>query len=362
MIPRRVRDNRQQPRTEGALILEPRQRRVRAHERFLRRIFRDVDTASRGGNSARNVLMAAHQLGERVAVAVARATHERRIIGHAHRVKSTRHCIHQIRSLGSRCALEPTGPARGISVVHRSVAVFVLLAVLAACSNGSGSARSTGTTTSSVRATTTAPVEQADRVLVRGSATLDGRPFDSRWVGAVAMQSGLVTPCQLTLTPVTHGEYAVAVLGATEATGCGASGARIALWTYANNKITYSTNTLPWPTSRTVDFAPRYSSATPAGAVPTLTQFNGGVFEGGVELPPGTKVEAFVGSTRCGVASVRSDGDFTGYILNVVGPESIPGCAHGAPITFRVDGRPASPTNITNTPPGVRDSVDLMAH
>jgi hypothetical protein len=250
--------------------------------------------------------------------------------------------------------------AAGVSlVVHRSIAVFVSVAVLAACSSGSCSARSTGTTTSSVGPTTTEPVDREDRVLVRGSATLDGRSFDSRWVGAVAMQSGLVTPCQLTLTPVTRGDYAVAVLGATEASGCGAPGARVALWTFAGDRIMYSTNTLDWPSVRTADFAPRYSSATPAGAVPTLTQFNGGVFERGVELPPGTKVEAFVGSTRCGVASVRSDGDFTGYILDVVGPDSISTCTRGAPIAFRVNGRPASPTNITNTPPGVRESVDL---
>jgi len=238
-------------------------------------------------------------------------------------------------------------------VVHRTLTLVIALALLAACSSGSRS-------TSPPRTVTSTTAAGADRVIVRGSATLDGRPFDSRWVGAVAMRSGLVTPCQFALTPVTHGDYAVAVLGEGEASGCGAPGARIALWTYAGDKIVYSTNTLEWPSTRTAEFAPRYSSATPAGVVPALAQFNGGVFEGGVEVPLGTKVEAFVGSTRCGVASVRSDGDFTGYILDVVGPESIPSCTRGAPIAFRVNGKTATPTNVTNTPPGVRDSVDLM--
>jgi hypothetical protein len=195
--------------------------------------------------------------------------------------------------------------------------------------------------------------------VVQGSATLDDAPFDSRFIGAVSMRSGLVTPCQLTLPPVTHGNYSVTVLPATEASGCGDAGARIALWTFAQNKIVYSTNTLDWPASPNADFAPRYVSAQPSGAVPTLAQFSGTVYKGGVQLPPGARVEALVGATVCGVASVRSDSDFTGYSLDVVGPDSIPGCTRDAPITFRVNGDIATPRNVTNTPPGRRGSVDL---
>jgi hypothetical protein len=200
-----------------------------------------------------------------------------------------------------------------------------------------------------------------DRVVVRGDATLDGAPFDARWVGAVILKDGLVTPCQRTLPPVANGRYTITVLADTESSGCGAPGAEIVLWTYAGDKIVFSTNTIAWPgNGRKKTFAARYSASTPAGAAPVTAQFNGGVFgSGGRPLPAGTRVDAYVRDTRCGTASVRSSPGFNGYILSVVGPESIAGCERGAPLTFRIDGRPAADTNVVNTPPGQRESLDL---
>ena len=75
-------------------------------------------------------------------------------------------------------------------------------------------------------------------------------------------------------------------------------------------------------------------------------------------MPPGTRVEAYVGDTRCGVASTRRSGNFTGYILDVVGPEAIAGCTRGATLTFRIDGVPASETAL-NKPPGQSAALDL---
>jgi hypothetical protein len=206
------------------------------------------------------------------------------------------------------------------------------------------------------------PVRGAsDRVVVRGDATLDGAPFDARWVGAVILKDGLVTPCQRTLPPVADGHYTITVLAETESSGCGAPGAEIVLWTYAGDKIVFSTNAMAWPgNGREKTFAARYSASTPAGAAPVTAQFNGGVFRSdGRPLPAGTRVDAYVRDTRCGTASVRSSTGFTGYILSVVGPESIAGCERGAPLTFRIDGRPAAATNVVNTPPGQRESLDL---
>ncbi|TML93230.1 MAG: hypothetical protein E6G06_03235 [Actinobacteria bacterium] len=202
---------------------------------------------------------------------------------------------------------------------------------------------------------------ERDRVVVRGSATVDGAPFDSRWVGAVVLRGGLVTPCQTTLPPVANGRYSVTVFAETESSGCGGPGARIVLWTYADNKIVFSTNALAWPgNGRVKSFAARYSTSAPAGAAPVTAQFTGGVFRAdGVELPPGTRVEAYVGDTRCGVASVRSSESFTGYVLSVVGPDSIAGCTRGATLAFRIDGRPAAATTVVNTPPGQREALDL---
>ena len=123
--------------------------------------------------------------------------------------------------------------------------------------------------------------------------------------------------------------------------GCGAPGAEIVPWVYAHDRYIYSTNSLPWPDNGSAaTFAPTYSSSTPAGAAPVLAEFTGAVYKAdGVPVSAGTRVEAFVGTTRCGVASVRNTIDFNGYVLAVVGPESIPGCHRGAPVTFRVDGQ-----------------------
>ena len=96
------------------------------------------------------------------------------------------------------------------------------------------------------------------------------------------------------------------------------------------------------------------------GAVAPLAQFQGSVFGAdGRMLGPPNQVAALVGGARCGVASVRSSAEFTGYILAVVGPDSVPGCRRGAPISFRVDGHLVTATSATNTPPGINDSLDL---
>jgi hypothetical protein len=158
-----------------------------------------------------------------------------------------------------------------------------------------------------------------------------------------------------------NGQYTITVLADTVLTGCGAPGAQIALWTFAQNRILYSTDTVAWPgNGGTTTFVAHYSTASPAGAVVPLAQFQGNVFGAdGQPLPPGTRVGAYVGNTCCGIASVQSTADFTGYILDVVGPESIPGCTRGATLSFRIDGRPAAPTNVVDTPPGQQASLNL---
>jgi hypothetical protein len=199
-----------------------------------------------------------------------------------------------------------------------------------------------------------------DRVTVRGTATLDGKPFDSRFMGAIVMRRGLTTACQHTLPPVEGGRFEIPVLAATEAAGCGSAGAQIVLWTFVDDTTLYSTNSASWPeTGRTQTFNPTFSTTTPLGAAPVIAGFQGEVVRrDGRQFPPGTRVEAYVGDTRCAVASTRRTGNFSGYILDVVGPETIPGCTRGAKLTFRVDGLPASATAV-NTPPGQHDALDL---
>jgi hypothetical protein len=163
---------------------------------------------------------------------------------------------------------------------------------------------------------------------------------------------------------VEGGHYSIRVHAAGEdaAAGCGRPGSEVVLWTFVKDGIHHSTNSLAWPERATpaVTFAAEFSSSAPAGASPAVAGFNGTVFDAdGETMPTGTLVEAFVGDVRCGVASVRPSESFLGYVLSVVGPESIEGCTRGLAITFKVDGEAATSNPVVNTPPGERDSVDL---
>ena len=221
----------------------------------------------------------------------------------------------------------------------------------------SSSGKPSSTATSTTRAT---PAHVA-RVVVRGDATLDGAPVNSKWVGAVVLDHGLVTPCQVTLPPVRNGKYSVGLYSASQSAGCGAPGARVALWIF-HKRILYSTNTVGWPAANgPVSLDATYSAAKPRGATPAVAQFQGHAFgPGGRSLPAGTRVEAYVGSTRCGIASVRSTQNFLGYVLSVVGPDATPGCTVGAPIAFRLDGKRATPSEaVRNAPPGLDRTLNL---
>jgi pimeloyl-ACP methyl ester carboxylesterase len=200
-----------------------------------------------------------------------------------------------------------------------------------------------------------------DRVVIRGSATVDDAPFDARFLGAIVRRNGLMTPCQYTLAMVRDGRYEITVLADAEASGCGAKGAEIILWTFVDGEQLHSTEATPWPgDGGTTSIDARFATADPDGAaLPRSTAaFVGEVYDRrGRHMPPGTRVEAYVGDTRCGVASVRRTGSFSGYTLTVVGPDSVPGCEPGAELSFRLDGRPAANTAVNAR--GGESSLDL---
>ena len=86
--------------------------------------------------------------------------------------------------------------------------------------------------------------------------------------------------------------------------------------------------------------------------------FAGEVFDQrGRRQPPGTRVEAYIGTIRCAVASIRRTGNFTGFSIDVVGPDSVRGCTLGATITFRVNGQRAVETAVNE--PGHEASLNL---
>lgn len=196
------------------------------------------------------------------------------------------------------------------------------------------------------------------RVVVRGRFKLDGASFDARWLGAVVIRNGLVTPCQLTLPSIRRGRGAITVVANAEASGCGRRGARIALWTFADGQIIFSRGTWRWPSDGELRIRGSFSSARPNGAVGPRTEFGGSVYRpDGRQLPGGTRIDAYVGTIRCGVASIRRTGSFSGFSLSVVGPDAIPGCKRGGTITFRVNGKPALDTAINE--PGRSSQLDL---
>jgi hypothetical protein len=198
------------------------------------------------------------------------------------------------------------------------------------------------------------------RVTIRGTLTIDGAPLDARFLGAVVQRpNGLTAPCQYQMSDARQGRYEITVMADAEATGCGAHGARVVLWTYAGDTKLFTSETLPWPAEkRTVDFDATLATSAPDGASRPTVDFAGEVYDGdGRHVRAGSRVEAFVGSTRCGVGSVRRTGSFAGYLLAVAGPESIAECGRGAMLTFRVNGRRAVETTLNE--PGRRDLFDL---
>jgi hypothetical protein len=247
-------------------------------------------------------------------------------------------------------------------IPERRPTTFVALlavALFAGCSDSKHAARPTPAPSTTEAAAGGVPGE-SDRATLTGNATLDGQPFDARYMGAVVLRAdGLVTACQLTLPPVTDGRYDITVVAESEGAGCGAPAARVVPWVFAKNRIIYSTNAAPWPGNgkrATANFT--FNSNTPDGAQPPVTQFSGNVHNAtGDTLSGGTKVEAYVGDTLCGVASTRYTGAFDGYILSVVGPSSVAACTKGASLRLLVDGKPVrqSATNDLET----HESFDL---
>lgn len=185
---------------------------------------------------------------------------------------------------------------------------------------------------------------ESDRVALSGAVTLDGAPFEAKFLGADVMRDGLRAACTVDLAQVTDGRYQVRVIADAEVLGCGAPGASIVLWTSLGDRYLWSRETLPWPGGgATMAFDASFSTTDPDGARIPATEFFGEVHHrDGSAVAGGTAIEAYIGSARCGRGSVRLSG-FTGYNLSVAGPE-VPGCALDAAITFRVGGRTARQT------------------
>ncbi|HET6835937.1 MAG TPA: DUF6351 family protein [Acidimicrobiales bacterium] len=184
-------------------------------------------------------------------------------------------------------------------------------------------------------------------VTIRGRASLDGAPLDARWMGALVRRDGLVTPCNVTLPPSDNGYYKIGVFADKASAGCGRPGSDVLLWTYAGNRKLFGASTVPWPNAGSVRFDVEFATTNPFGAAPAITEFSGEIYDdAGNRYEAGGRVEAYISSTLCGVASIRGS---ELYILSVAGPNAVPGCTAGGRITFVVNGDQATET-ATNSP------------
>jgi hypothetical protein len=189
------------------------------------------------------------------------------------------------------------------------------------------------------------------RATLSGTLTLDGAPLEAEFLGVRVTRDGLSTACQYTIPAITRGRYEIKVVADAEVRGCGAPGAEILLWTYASGVFIFSQQTTPWPgNGATATFGATFSSDAPEGASKPVTEFKGELFDrDGARLPGGTVIEAYVDDVRCGITSLRYGDDFENlYTLIVAGPESVPGCASDATLTFRLDGAAAAETAVND--------------
>jgi hypothetical protein len=195
--------------------------------------------------------------------------------------------------------------------------------------------------------TPTAPAGGAGRIAIAGRVTLDGVPFDARFIGAAVLRDGMKAACQQDIAQVAGGQYDLRILTDADVAGCGAPGAHIVLWAAvgpAADVFVWSNELLPWPDSTTASgplaFDATFSTVERDGAGIATTDFFGLVRDAaGAPVAGGTPIEARVNGTLCGRGTVRREG-FDGYNLSV-SSSTVPGCDTGAPITFRVGGRAA---------------------
>jgi hypothetical protein len=226
--------------------------------------------------------------------------------------------------------------------------MLVVVAAATACSSDDDNRNDAAPRSTTVPATTstTVPADARGRVTLSGNATLDGEPLDADFLGAVVRNDGLVTPCQADLPRVDDGAYELRVMSEDESAGCGTDGSEVLLWAYVGESQYFATAPATWPADGdAVTFDPEFTTGEPKGDIAPRTEMAAEIFEkDGSKVDPGARVEAFIGDTLCGVASVRRNGDFTGISLSVVGPDSIEGCARNGTVTFRVDDRPIATT------------------
>ena len=253
------------------------------------------------------------------------------------------------------------------SVVQRGTAILAVWLVVAAVAAGAvtyaatsglpfgDSRRAPNASVASPAQTTSVPavsdVPGADqRLTLHGNLTIDGKPLDAQFLGARVIDNGLLAACQFAIPLVKGGRYEIIVMADAESPGCGTPGAQVVLWTSVGDGIIYARETFTWPASAraSTNFDATFSSADPNGAGGVATEFKGHIVRpDGTLAGGGSVVEAYVGDTLCGTATVHRNDPDAWFTLLVAGPD-VPGCAKGGTITFEADGAQVPETELND--------------
>jgi pimeloyl-ACP methyl ester carboxylesterase len=200
-----------------------------------------------------------------------------------------------------------------------------------------------------------------DRVTLHGAITVDGAPANGRYFWFEVHRGGLRTACSFPSDAPANGKYRRVIAADTEVHGCGGPGAVILGAMFSDDAVRLS-SPITWPESATelpVDLVFSSTSGVTAGFG---TFIYGTVLDGeGVHLPPTARIDAYIGQTLCGLASLNPvEMDFSGtdrYGLIVAGPDAIPGCERNARIRLLVDGLEAPQTAIND---GSNHNLDII--
>jgi len=202
-----------------------------------------------------------------------------------------------------------------------------------------------------------------ERLTLSGRIAIDGTPSDDgRFLWFEANNSGMRVLCSFPGDVVRGGEYERTVASAEEAAGCGETGSAIYGVIWEQDALRFSAPIVwqPGGGSMVTDLA---FSTTAAVIIPADdTPVYGTVLDAhGEHLGPGTRIEAYIGETLCGVGSLTPVVmEFSGpdsFDVLVAGPESVAGCERNAKVRFTVDGREVAATAINNI---FGQNVDLI--
>jgi hypothetical protein len=206
-----------------------------------------------------------------------------------------------------------------------------------------------------------------ERVTVSGRLTLNGSPLMFAFVWAEVVDGGLRRLCAFDgASPSADGQYARVVVSEREVAGCGAAGRRIRIAAATGDKVYFSPESVEWPAAGgAVELDVDFTDGDAGRAADNVTPIFGSVLDAaGKRLPSGTRVEAYIGDTLCGVgalpASVLVFQNPDVFDLLVASPEAVSGCERDGVITFRVDGRAVEQTATNDLGDGTQ--LDLIAN